>query len=378
MTSEGPNPFYVVLRGAAGLCRGRPGRERTRLYEASRAALADELQGRHPELTARRKTVLHRQLSSAIRRLEEDIAGGVVDFGEPASAESGPSALTALGPEGRLGPLFAPAARLRKARPPRPRLLPMVLRRYRNVNVLARRFLRDAASTDPMSQLWAIAEPMFQIGLVVMIYLLLDRHLVMDMPAAPFAVLGVAAWLMFRLTLTRTGVGTGPYVGLMGLPRIASIDVFLARALVINVMYAAGATILLLGLGWLGLGSAPDDILGALGYWMLIWVSGLGIGLTTARVSRTLPMVRRMTPMVARLLFFVSGVVFVSEQLPEEMAAWLLWNPMLHALQLLRSCYFPEYTTVDGDPAVVVTFALICLAIGLMSLRAEQRRVAAL
>ena len=46
----------------------------------------------------------------------------------------------------------------------------------------------------------------------------------------------------------------------------------------------------------------------------------------------------------------VSSVVLVTEQLPTEYRPYLLWSPLAHAMQLLRSAYFEGYKSEDAVP----------------------------
>ena len=48
-----------------------------------------------------------------------------------------------------------------------------------------------------------------------------------------------------------------------------------------------------------------------------------------------------------RGLQLVSSVFFVTEQLPEEYRAYVLWSPTAHGMQLLRAAYFPGYASSD-------------------------------
>ena len=59
---------------------------------------------------------------------------------------------------------------------------------------------------------------------------------------------------------------------------------------------------------------------------------------------------------IFRVGFFFSGVVVVSEQFPEHFRVFLVWNPVLHIMQLLRTEYFVEYRSIDAMPLVACGF----------------------
>jgi ABC-type polysaccharide/polyol phosphate export permease len=44
-------------------------------------------------------------------------------------------------------------------------------------------------------------------------------------------------------------------------------------------------------------------------------------------------------------------VILVTEQLPADYRPYLLWSPLAHAMQLLRSAYFEGYKSEDASAA---------------------------
>jgi capsular polysaccharide transport system permease protein len=86
--------------------------------------------------------------------------------------------------------------------------------------------------------------------------------------------------------------------------------------------------------------------------------------------------VLRVYTLFTRALFFVSGVMFVSEQFAPEYRVYLIWNPMLHLLQLVRSAYFVEYESTDANPAFALAFVVLLLLAGLAGERMARVQAA--
>jgi ABC-type polysaccharide/polyol phosphate export permease len=69
----------------------------------------------------------------------------------------------------------------------------------------------------------------------------------------------------------------------------------------------------------------------------------------------------------SRVLFFVSAVIHPAIELPNEAQAVLLWNPLAHAMELLR------YETLGIRPFLHVSygyfagFAAVCLFLGFVA-----------
>jgi capsular polysaccharide transport system permease protein len=57
---------------------------------------------------------------------------------------------------------------------------------------------------------------------------------------------------------------------------------------------------------------------------------------------------------------------------------WLLWNPVLHALEVSRAFFFSGYRAVpEASSALVSASALIALALGLSLYRVRRHRLLA-
>ncbi len=80
---------------------------------------------------------------------------------------------------------------------------------------------------------------------------------------------------------------------------------------------------------------------------------------------------------IFRVGFFFSGVVVVSEQFPEKFRVLLVWNPVLHIMQLLRTEYFVQYRSQDAMPLVACGFVLTVLFLGCAAELSRRRRMAA-
>jgi capsular polysaccharide transport system permease protein len=72
-----------------------------------------------------------------------------------------------------------------------------------------------------------------------------------------------------------------------------------------------------------------------------------------------------------RPLFFISGIFFSLQDIPEEYWTYLAWNPLLHAVELSRYAAYPGYGNIgvsdfylDITTIICVFFALACYHIG--------------
>ena len=88
-----------------------------------------------------------------------------------------------------------------------------------------------------------------------------------------------------------------------------------------------------------------------------------------------IPSVKKLTTTVlGRPLFLGSGLFFIADTVPEPARGYLLYNPVMHCLELLRGAFFYEFETSHGSWGYALGWAMGCLAVGLTTHRAMRRR----
>ncbi len=85
------------------------------------------------------------------------------------------------------------------------------------------------------------------------------------------------------------------------------------------------------------------------------------------------PTAARLVPILTRPLYFVSGVFFSIEVVPEPYRSWLLLNPLLHANELMRAGFFATCEARYADPGYLIARIGGCLCLGLLMQRALRR-----
>ncbi|RLA34997.1 MAG: ABC transporter, partial [Gammaproteobacteria bacterium] len=80
-------------------------------------------------------------------------------------------------------------------------------------------------------------------------------------------------------------------------------------------------------------------------------------------------------PMALRPFFVISGVIFPLSMLPDEFKAYLLWNPLLHAIELSHVAYFASFESPFVSLEYLFLSAVVSLAFGLTCLRASWQRL---
>lgn len=243
---------------------------------------------------------------------------------------------------------------------------------------LVTRNVRMMLAKDPLAYLWLLLAPALTIAVHFWAYtFLLGFGSVLDMPTLPFLILGIGGWHMMRTMTLKLGYELARDRGLARFEPVDTLTVAAARALELAFSYTAVVALAMACVACFGGDPGPRNLLGVAFYWSLLAVAGFGLGLLLNACRHYLPGVSLLAMPVFRLGFFFSGVVVVSEQFPERFREYLIWNPVLHIMQLLRTDYFVQYRSQDALPVVAAGFALTVLFLGCAAELSRRQRVAA-
>ncbi|GEM_PF-2638955 len=239
------------------------------------------------------------------------------------------------------------------------------LGRVRTIVALTLRFLRHLSRIGPAAAVWIFVEPIIQMSVIVGIYTLIGATTIMDMETLPFVVLGVGAWFMFRIIVLRTA-NMAVESNLTLIPRIRMIDVLLSRALAYAILYTWSLCFFLILIELTGRGVEIDSVSGIVASWFGVFLFAIAAGLIFRGLISYVPVLVRFTPWIVRVFFYTGGVIFVSEQLPDFIAKWMLLNPLFDATQSLRSAFFTTYQSTESSLIYCYVVSIALIAIGLM------------
>lgn len=360
MTTD--NSFHTALSAATVLIRRLGAASRMEFYArireiaAERSAMASD----DAEREAARRQAL--EVERGIRLFETDIRARRISLA-PTRPTPAAEPATIFPFE---GPVIDPE--------PVPRdLLSGLAAHLTRIEALAWRTARLTAAGGPLSYLWLLIEPTIPIGFLILIYTLLGRGAVMDMPIAAFVVLGVGSWFLFRAVFLRLSAGLGSEVQLRRLPRITEFDAYAGRACFFVMLYLLIVIAALSALIWFGMAPPPDQplLVAALMAWMA--VAGFFNGVSFGYLALKFPPVAKIKGILVRIVYITSGAMYVTEQFPEEIKFFLLINPFLHCVQKIRDAYFSSYSTSDTSLLYMAFYLFVSVLVGAACLRAAAR-----
>jgi capsular polysaccharide transport system permease protein len=102
---------------------------------------------------------------------------------------------------------------------------------------------------------------------------------------------------------------------------------------------------------------------------------GASFGLVLCGLSTLSPTVERMHGPLLRPMFWFSAIFYPVDSAPTAFRNILLYNPVVHAIELVRDGWFPGYQTRHINPWYPAAWILVLLFFGLSLERVARRRL---
>ncbi|HEX2873512.1 MAG TPA: ABC transporter permease [Polyangiaceae bacterium] len=228
---------------------------------------------------------------------------------------------------------------------------------------------------NQLGYLWAFISQGLMVGMFIAFYSVFGRIAPSGLSLVAYLTTGIVPYSLFRDTAQRCMAAVDSNKGLLFYPQVRPLDLVIARALLEAVTYLG---VMALFLGGLALYEGPpriDSFLRAFLGFALASGFGATLGLLSCGLSIFTPTVERLFPSVLRVIFWFSAVFHPVESLPKTMRSIILWNPLTHALELVRSGWFPGYDARSADPSYALMWILVLAFCGLSLERMARRRL---
>jgi capsular polysaccharide transport system permease protein len=226
-----------------------------------------------------------------------------------------------------------------------------------------------------LGYIWALIEPAMWIAMFGGIYLLAERPAPDGLPLVGFMATGIIPFLLFRETASRLVSSIDANKGLLFYPHIRPLDFMAARGLLelathlmLLFLFMAGVTL------WTGEASLHNVLLLLTGM-LLASGLGVGLGLIFCALSVFTATATQFFAQLGRPLFWTSGLFFSTNSLPTGIRDVLLYNPVLHAVEIARDGWFASYDAEYVSVSYPAAWIMALLFFGLTLERVARRRI---
>lgn len=266
--------------------------------------------------------------------------------------------------------------------PPLPRPAPLRKRTAWEVQrgVLLALLLREMKARvggQWVGAVWTLIEPLAHTLILLSVYVTISggrSFAGIEYPV--FLVTGLIPFFLFQNLANRLMDSIDANRGLFAYRQVKPIDTMFSRACVEAIMNLLVYAFTLGILGRLGFEVVPARPLEMMGVQLLMLLTGAGFGAFAGVVSYDRPRLRSFIRMTMLPLYVASGVMFPVHFAPPDLLAWLLYNPLMHVVELSRHAFVQGYPLLDGVGLMYPSmFAMTLSALALMSYRADRLRL---
>lgn len=217
------------------------------------------------------------------------------------------------------------------------------------VFALLLRELKTRFGNRMVGLVWVLFEPMAHIGSVLLLRIVIrERYAGVQIEPAVYLVVAMIPFFLFRNIWFRMMAALDANAGLFGYRQVKPADAMAARAIMETTMYAMIFVAFMLVFAWIGYRALPHlplEYLGVVGMFIM-W--GLGLGLVSAVGVKKFPALSTFLHLTSFPLYITSGVLIPIHSFPPTVIPILLWNPLLHMVELARWAFFPTYHPLMG------------------------------
>jgi capsular polysaccharide transport system permease protein len=231
---------------------------------------------------------------------------------------------------------------------------------------LIMRELRSRYGEGRLGYFWALAVPAGQTVLMVLVFSSIGRASLSGVPVPLFMLVSLLPFKMFSKTLTQVSGAVDANKGLLSYRQVEPIDPVIARAILEFFHFLLVSVILVGCLAWLGFDVWPDRFLELILACFLLSMFAMGCGLILCSVSVYWDSASKVVSVLMTPMMIMSGVLFAASMIPEQYWHLLTWNPVFHALELVRDAWFKSYSTPAGEWSYLIESVVLSNSLGLM------------
>ncbi|MCU0817489.1 MAG: ABC transporter permease [Cypionkella sp.] len=259
-----------------------------------------------------------------------------------------------------------------------PDLVPDAMRerRFRMGRTVTALMLREMSTTygrSPGGYVWALLEPVLGLAFLVFVFSFFMRTPPLGNSFPLFYATGFLPFVMFNDTANKIATSMRYSRPLLEYPVVTYLDAMLARLILTVLTHLIVAIIICSTIMMIEDTRARIDA----GY-LFIGVSmlaalGFGVGSVNAYLMTSFPVWERLWSVFTRPLALVSGLFFTYHSLPREAQEILWYNPLMHAVGMIRAGFYPAYRVDYVSGVYIFGLSLVLSCIGLMLLRKHHR-----
>ncbi|MDO5650807.1 MAG: ABC transporter permease [Moraxella sp.] len=241
------------------------------------------------------------------------------------------------------------------------------------IHALLMRELQTRFGSYRLGYLWAPLEVILQMAIMMVIFGTVMARTLPGMDYMLFLVSGFTPFFMMQKIATRALGAVDANSGLLMYRAVRHIDVIIARSFLELIIYFVTFVLLLLGLAFFGIGFSTAHLDIVLLCWLTMFLFAFGLAMILMIVGHYGGEFSKIISIIFTVLYFTSGVIYSVHIVPEPYLSYLMYNPFIHNLELLRHALSPTYPNYHIDFMYFIKWLMAVNFVGLLLYKAFER-----
>jgi capsular polysaccharide transport system permease protein len=235
------------------------------------------------------------------------------------------------------------------------------------ISALAYRDQAERIRKSPFGAVGLLVEPLLFVSMFLILQVLVRTAAAPLMNPVLQLASGFILFFLFSKIALKAINGVARSQRFSELRRIRPLDVLIAGAVVEFWIYGVCIVLVILAVSiyqWQFAVAYPGS---AVAIFILVALTSLGVGLAALVVGHRLPVVKiAVDTLIRRLLFWTSGLFFSIATIPNFARPFLLWNPLLHGIELFRHALVPTYPIPGISLGYLLIWAFLSLGFSML------------
>ena len=245
------------------------------------------------------------------------------------------------------------------------------------VKALFYREMQTRFGSKKLGYLWAVVDPTAKIVVFSAIKVLLGARVGLGYDYPVFLATSFLAYDLFANITKKSMEAFSANAALFAYKQVKPFDTVVVRY-VVECLVMVMATLVLVVAGlYLGFDLRVENIsMVLLG---VVWISlfGLGLGIFFAVIGHFYENFKKTVNLLFLPLFFVSALFYTVDSLPPLAREYILYNPVVHFMELIHGSYFSALHTEYVDYTYMLFWTLLPLFAGLYLYRRAEEGIIA-
>lgn len=236
------------------------------------------------------------------------------------------------------------------------------------LRTLMGRQIRSRMSGYHLGLIWIIVEPLTSVLIIGIVIGSLAQRTVPEIPYPFFLLNGMMLLQLFNSCMN-AGMNASSGKGMLVYQSVKPLDPYMARFLFQFLSSMVSYIIFCLVAIGIGVDFSFGQLHIVLICFLVTWCMGSGLGLILAVSVAHVPELEKMVTFLQRPLLFVSAVLLPSSAMSSNTRSILMWNPLVHTIELARNALFPYYNPMEANLLYPTMIALGVVSMGLVMFR---------